>query len=181
MSIQHRSLVLNQNYEPLNVCSVKRAFLLVFSGKAEVLEIGEEPIYGVGNAEYETPSVIRLQYFVRRPTPQRRLSRREVFVRDAHTCQYCGRHSNLTLDHVIPRHKGGPHTWDNLTTACQKCNHQKGGRTPQEAKMPLITKPRRPSVNPAELFLMHLKNYSEWEPFLTGWIKKEDREMKYAS
>ena len=131
MAIQRRALVLNQNYEPLNVCSVRRAVVLVFRGKAEILEVGDEPLRGVGDARYDTPSVIRLQHFVRRPMPQLRLTRREVFARDGNRCQYCGRRSDLTLDHVTPRHRGGPHTWENLTTACRTCNHGKGGRTPE--------------------------------------------------
>ena len=98
MSVQRRALVLNQNYEPLNVCSVRRAFVLVFHGKAEVLESGEGSILGASDS-YDTPSVIRLRHFVRRPHPRPRLSRREVFARDQERCQYCGRRGgDLTLD-----------------------------------------------------------------------------------
>jgi 5-methylcytosine-specific restriction endonuclease McrA len=169
VAIQRRALVLNQNYEPLNVCSVRRAVVLVFRGKAEILEIGEEPLHGVGEARFDTPSVIRLQHFVRRPMPQPRLTRREIFARDGNHCQYCGRRSELTLDHVVPRHRGGPHTWENLVTACRSCNHRKGGRTPDEASMTLTRRPRRPSSHPAELFALHLQRYQEWTPFITGW------------
>src|SRR5689334_16955026 len=107
-------LVLNQNYEPLNVCNARRAFNLVDRGKAEVLEHAE----GVMRSAYSSfarPSVIRLVYLIRRPRPQMRLTRREIFVRDHYTCQYCGRMTHdLTIDHVMPRHRGGRHTWENL-------------------------------------------------------------------
>src|SRR6478672_8033236 len=107
-------LVLNQNYEPLNVCNARRAFNLVDRGKAEVLAHAE----GMMRSALQTfgrPSVIRLIYMIKRPRPQMRLTRREIFVRDHHTCQYCSRQTkDLTIDHVLPRHRGGPHTWDNL-------------------------------------------------------------------
>ena len=103
-------LVLNQNYEPLNVCDLPRAFRLVFGEKAEVIEYDHQVIRTV-RTDYRAPSVIRLQYQIRRPRPRVKLSRREVFARDRHTCQYCGRQSHdLTLDHVVPRYRGGGHT-----------------------------------------------------------------------
>ena len=122
-------LVLNQNYEPLNVCNLPRAFRLVFGEKAEVIEYDHQVIR-TPRTEYRAPSVIRLQYQIRRPRPRVKLSRREVFARDRHTCQYCGRQSHdLTLDHIVPRHRGGGHTWENLVAACKPCNHRKGGKT----------------------------------------------------
>ncbi len=172
MSVSRRALVLNQNYEPLNVCSVRRAFVLVFHGKAEVLESGDGPILGASD-EYDTPSVIRLRHFVRRPHPRPRLSRREVFVRDQERCQYCGRRGgDLTLDHVMPKHRGGPHAWENLVTACRACNHRKGGRTPQEARMELLSEPGRPSTHPAVMFAPYLERYREWSPFVLSWTKQ---------
>src|ERR671936_647207 len=118
-------LVLNQNYEPLNVCNPMRAFVLVDRGKAEVLEHGLGS-WRSASRTYPLPSVIRLIYLIKRPRPQMRLSRREVFNRDRYTCQYCGHHGqrDLTLDHVLPRHRGGRHTWDNLVTACKACKHR---------------------------------------------------------
>jgi 5-methylcytosine-specific restriction endonuclease McrA len=112
-------LVLNQNYEPLNVCNATRAFNLIDRGKAEILEHGSGYLRSPSR-QFPLPSVIRLIYLIRRPRPQMRLSRREVFNRDRYTCQYCGRRGqrDLTLDHVMPRHRGGRHTWDNLVTAC---------------------------------------------------------------
>ena len=122
-------LVLNQNYEPLNVCNIPRAFRLLFGSKAEVIEYNHADIHTV-RAVYRAPSVIRLQHHIRRPRPRVKLTRREIFSRDRHTCQYCGRVANdLTLDHVMPRHRGGGHTWENLVAACKPCNHRKGGRT----------------------------------------------------
>ena len=102
-------LVLNQNYEPLNVCNLPRAFRLLFGEKAEVIEYDHQMIR-TPRTEFRAPSVIRLQYMIRRPRPRVKLSRREVFARDRHTCQYCGRQTHdLTLDHVMPRHRGGAH------------------------------------------------------------------------
>ena len=172
MAIQRRALVLNQNYEPLNVCSVKRAFVLVFRGKAEVLEADALPILSVG-ATFVTPSVIRLNHFVHRPQPRPRLTRREIFTRDRDRCQYCGRvGGDLTLDHVLPKHRGGEHDWENLVTACRACNHRKGGRTPAEARMHLLREPARPSGGPGEMFAQYLERYSEWSPFLLGWMSE---------
>jgi 5-methylcytosine-specific restriction endonuclease McrA len=181
VAIQRRALVLNQNYEPLHVCSVKRAVGLVFRGKAEILEVGDEQLHGVGDARYDTPSVICLRHFVRRPMPQLRLTRREVFARDGNLCQYCGRRSDLTLDHVTPRHRGGPHTWENLTTACRTCNHGKGGRTPEEADMKLAKRPWRPSSHPAEVFAVYLERYNEWAPFIAGWRRREEPSIAVGS
>lgn len=172
MAIQRRALVLNQNYEPLNVCSVRRAFVLVYRGKAEVLEQGDEPISGAESQTFPTPSVIRLAQFVRRPHPRPRLTRREVFARDGERCQYCGqRGGQLTLDHVVPKHRGGAHAWENLVTACRACNHRKGGRTPQEARMELLSEPRRPSTHPSVMYAPYLTKYDEWRPFLLGWSR----------
>src|SRR5947209_7675057 len=103
-------LVLNQNYEPLNVCNARRAFILVDRGKAEIIEHGEGGLRSAFQT-FPLPSVIRLIYMIRRPRPKMRLTRREIFVRDHYTCQYCGRQTkDLTIDHVLPRHRGGPHT-----------------------------------------------------------------------
>src|SRR5438105_4776772 len=140
-------LVLNQNYEPLNVCPARRAFVLVDRGKAEVLEHGDGALHSASSV-FPLPSVIRLIYLIRRPRPQVRLTRREVFQRDRFTCQYCGvQGRDLTLDHVMPRHRGGKHTWENLVAACKTCNHRKAGRTPAEARMKPLHEPVRPRVS----------------------------------
>lgn len=139
-------LVLNQNYEPLNVCSWQRAFVLVALTKAEVLEFGRRPIRTVA-AAFPRPSVIRLMHMVRRPRSVVKLTRREIFVRDNYTCQYCGlRSRDLTVDHVMPKHRGGRHAWENLVSACKSCNHRKGGKTPEEARMLLLKPARAPQV-----------------------------------
>ena len=168
-ALHQSALVLNQNYEPLNVCTVRRAFVLVFRGKAELLHAGRDELRAVSRV-YELPSVIRLAQQVSRPRPHVRLSRREVFARDHGRCQYCGRAAELTLDHVLPRHRGGRHEWDNLVAACRACNHRKGGRTPGEARMVLRRRPFRPSASHASVFGPYLERYVEWAPFLIGWL-----------
>ena len=174
--VQQSALVLNQNYEPLNVCSVRRAFVLVFRGKAELLAEGDEPIHGVDAVRFTSPSVIRLRDFVRRPLPHVRLTRREVFARDNNRCQYCNRQDgDLTLDHVIPRRLGGRHEWENLVAACRGCNHRKGGRTPSEARMRLRRKPLRPVATPGMLFARYMDHYVKWRPFLRGWVERRRR------
>lgn len=163
-------LVLNQNYEPLNVCNARRALVLIDGGKAEVLEHGDAPIR-TPSRQLARPSVIRLVYMIRRPRPRVRLTRREVFVRDYHTCQYCGqRGRDLTLDHVVPRHRGGRHSWDNLVSACRSCNHRKGGRTPEEARMLLRRSPMEPRATTRYLFHQYVENehFREWQKFLPG-------------
>jgi 5-methylcytosine-specific restriction endonuclease McrA len=162
-------LVLNQNYEPLNVCNTRRAFVLVDRGKAEVLEHAEGVIR-TAFLSFPRPSVIRLITLIRRPRPQMRLTRREVFVRDRYTCQYCGKPTrDLTIDHVLPRHRGGRHSWENLVSACRHCNHRKAGRTPQEAHMTLLTEPKRPPASSYYIFYHYLESQSDWRKFIPGW------------
>ena len=166
-------LVLNQNYEPLNVCNARRAIVLVDRGKAEVLEHGEGMLRSASFA-FPLPSVIRLVYLIRRPRPQMRLSRREIFVRDRYTCQYCGRSTHeLTLDHVLPRHRGGPHSWENLVSACKQCNHRKAGRTPKEARMHLLREPFRPRTNSFFVVSQHIDSQEGWRKFIHGWEAAE--------
>ena len=167
-------LVLNQNYEPLNVCNARRAFVLVDRGKAEILEHSEGALRSALHT-FPLPSVIRLIYMIRRPRPQMRLTRREIFVRDHFTCQYCGRQTkDLTIDHVLPRHRGGPHAWDNLVSACRGCNHRKAGRTPLEAHMRLLTEPVRPPASSYYIFYHYLEAQSDWRKFIPGWERYED-------
>jgi len=141
-------LVLNQNYEPLNVTSWRRAVCLVVVGKAVVVEEDSQYI-STPSMMIRMPSVVRLCYLVRRPLPELKLSRKGVLTRDDYTCQYCGaRGRDLTIDHVIPRERGGLHTWENLVACCPECNHQKGNRTPQQAGMRLLRQPERPRFIP---------------------------------
>ena len=162
-------LVLNQNYEPLNVCNARRAVVLLDRGKAEVLEHGEGGIRTTSYT-YPLPSVIRMIYMIKRPRPQMRLSRREVFNRDRYRCLYCGRQTReLTLDHVVPRHRGGSHDWENLASACKSCNHRKAGRTPKEARMRLLRKPFAPKVTSYYVVYRYLDRQDGWRKFLPGW------------
>ncbi|HEY3078991.1 MAG TPA: HNH endonuclease [Chloroflexota bacterium] len=162
-------LVLNQNYEPLNVCNQKRALVLVNRGKAEVLEHGKSVLRSPSQT-FQSPSVIRLVYLIKRPRPKARLCRKEVFVRDNYTCQYCGaRGRDLTIDHVVPRHKGGKHSWENLVSACRACNHRKGGRTPEEARMHLLKTPVQPKVSTYYILHQYLHSYGEWRKFIPEW------------
>ncbi len=164
-------LLLNQNYQPLNVCDVRRAFVLLGHGKAETLEITDGVIRSAYE-EHSEPSIVRLLYMVKRPLHQRRLSRREVFIRDRHTCQYCGTKSNrLTLDHVMPRSRGGPHSWTNIVSACSRCNHRKAGRTPREANMLLPREPQPPRPNPYAFFHAG-RIQDQWRPYLP-WMESE--------
>ena len=154
-------LVLNQNYEPLNVCNLPRAFRLVFGEKAEVIEYDHQVIR-TPRTSFRAPSVIRLQHQIRRPRPRVKLSRREIFARDRHTCQYCGRQTHdLTLDHIVPRHRGGGHTWENLVTACKACNHRKGGKTLEEARFRLQRPPFEPRSDVYSLFTPYLERRAE--------------------
>lgn len=162
-------LVLNANYEPINVCNTRRAMGLILSGKADMVANGRGYIHTV-NQVFPRPSVIRLEYMIRRPRLRVKLTRREVFRRDDYTCQYCGRRTaDLTVDHVLPRHLGGQHTWTNVVTACQACNHRKGGRRLSEAHMTLLRAPQEPPSSAVYIFERHLRDNREWEPYLNGW------------
>lgn len=144
---KHEVLLLNANYEPLNVCNLRRAVTLIILGKAEVIE-DTGAAYLTSCGEHTTPSVVRMRYQVRRPIPRLRLSRHSILARDKYECQYCGSTRDLTLDHVIPRWVGGPHTWDNLVACCRRCNLKKGDKTPQQANMKLKKIPKQPHYVP---------------------------------
>lgn len=164
-------LVLNQNYEPLNICKVRRALNLLLKGKAEVLENGRGTLHSVAGV-FDIPSVIRLVYLVKYHRRPRKLTKLEVFSRDNYTCQYCGRESKeLTLDHVIPRRRGGEHSWENVVTACIPCNRRKAGRTPAEAGMPLLREPKPPRNNGFYVPYHHLRTHTEWWKYISGQDK----------
>jgi len=161
-------LVLNQNYEPLNICNVRRALVMVMGGKAEILEQSPSGIATTRDL-YPAPTVIRLRYFIRRPRPRVKLTRREIFARDHHTCQYCGvREHDLTIDHVVPRSRGGLHTWDNVVAACRPCNHRKGGKSIAEARMSLRNRPHEPRASAYYAIERRLdvSLHTEWLRFL---------------
>ena len=154
-------LVLNANFEPLNVCRIARAIGLLIMDKAEIIENGRGVIR-TPTRTYEQPSVIRLQYMVHRPYPHVRLNKREVFRRDGHRCQYCGRRSpHLTLDHVVPKHRGGKYEWENLVSACPQCNWRKGHRKVEETGMHLRHPPREPPATAMYLYGRYLGQNEE--------------------
>lgn len=162
-------LVLNANFEPINVCDTRRAVGLLLSEKASLVVNGRGEIHTT-RASFPRPSVIRLQSMVNRPRPHLKLTRREVFRRDSYTCQYCGKHTpELTIDHVIPRHLGGQHAWTNVVAACPACNHRKGGRMLEDAGMRLLRTPTEPPSSARYIFGRHLVENESWETFLAGW------------
>ena len=179
-------LVLNRSYLPVHITSVRRAFSLVYQGVARVVDeqyetfdfdswrdlairAGDDSI-GVVGGLIRVPRVILLIAFDRIPKRHVRFSRINVYGRDRSTCQYCGRRfprTDLNLDHVVPRSKGGRTTWQNVVCSCLDCNRRKGGRTPQQAGMRLIAPPRRPRWTPMVGVLAGRRGYPEWRPFLS--------------
>ena len=160
---------MNASYEPLNVCSVRRAHVLVWKGKAEVLEQLDVPLHSA-TSTYPWPHVIRLVTYVRVPRGvKRKISRRALFARDGWRCVYCGTMSGrLTLDHVVPRSRGGDSVWENVVTSCAPCNMRKGNRLPEEVSMTLRAKPRPP----ASVLFIHLATPripNGWQQYLNGF------------
>jgi 5-methylcytosine-specific restriction endonuclease McrA len=162
-------LVLNASYEPLNVCSVRRAHVLVFKGKAEVLEEHETPLHS-STSTFPRPHVIRLVQYVRVPrTAKRKISRRALFARDGWSCVYCGTSGGrLTLDHVVPRSRGGDSVWENVVTACAPCNLRKGDKLPEEASMTMRRSPRVPSPTLFILLSAPSELPQTWNRYLPG-------------
>jgi 5-methylcytosine-specific restriction endonuclease McrA len=164
-------LVLNHNYQPLNVTNVARALGLLCLGKAHAIET-DSRVFRSERLAVKMPTVVRLNHHVRRPVPVLRISRKAVFARDDHTCQYCGaRNVPLTLDHVIPRERGGTTDWTNLVCCCTKCNNHKGNRTPDQAGMRLLRRPFRPKFIPYisyTKFLTAARNPA-WRPYLAPY------------
>ena len=162
-------LVLNASYEPLNVCSLRRAHVLVYKGKAEVIEELDRPLRSA-TSTYRWPHVIRLVQYVRVPRiVQRKISRRALFARVGWRCVYCGTAGGrLTLDHVIPRSRGGESSWENVVTSCAPCNLRKADRLPHEVHMELAVPPRPPA---AVLFirLAAPKIPTGWERYLAPY------------
>ncbi|MEI6380990.1 MAG: HNH endonuclease [Cyanobacteriota bacterium ELA615] len=160
-------LVLNASYEPLNITSWRRAVVLLLKGKAEQLEHNGQLLY----AGFPLPTVIRLRHYVQVPYKEIPLTRRNVLERDRHTCQYCShRGDDLTLDHVVPKSRGGADSWENLIAACVRCNVNKGNRTPREAGMTMLSQPRKPHSSLYFELVKHTKSDLEhqWRKYVIG-------------
>jgi len=164
--INRNVLMLNQNYEPLTICSARRAIVLLFQGKGEMIETADGlKIHTVSRA-YSLPSVVRLWQYKRVPFRKIMLSRKNIITRDGHRCQYCGtRRGAMTIDHVIPKKLNGSDTWDNMICACIRCNNKKGDRTPEQAGMSIRRQPTRPSH--ISFIQRHLGAHDQrWRPYL---------------
>lgn len=158
-------LILNADYRAISICTVPKAFLLVYLNKAEMVAENPKDKIRTVNKTYPLPSIIRLNSYVSVPFRNVVMTRQNIFKRDNNTCVYCGKQSDLTLDHVMPKSRGGKTHWENLVTACKRCNSEKGSSTPEEAKMHLRIKPFKPT------FLMFVRDCSgnleeNWLPFL---------------
>jgi len=195
-ALQCNVLALNRNFLAAQVISVKRAFCLLFKDLAEVIHVeggtycaydfeawrefcdlkmvlGERRDYEdwvrAVNFEIQAPRVIRLLSYDRLPRNTVKFNRRNIFLRDGHRCQYCGKRYStprLSLDHVLPKSRGGSDTWENIVCACLKCNVDKGGRTPAEAGMKLLQKPTRPHRSPLLSRQLTLSKYESWRNFI---------------
>lgn len=158
-------LVLNQDYSPLTICSIERAFLLLYLDKADLLSQLQGRALRTVSSSFPFPSVIRIKRYVNVPYKGVILTRHNIFKRDSHICQYCGTNKDLTLDHLIPKSKGGKSTWTNLVTACKRCNARKGDFKPEDVGLVLLRKPIRPS------YVMFIRSTAktlreDWLPYL---------------
>jgi 5-methylcytosine-specific restriction endonuclease McrA len=165
------TLLLNATYEPLRVVNWQKAIALLWQGKVEVLEVYDREVHAV-SISIKLPSVMRLLKMVRLKESHRavKFSRINIFTRDGYACQYCRhkfRTEELTFDHVVPIAKGGRKTWENIVTACWRCNNKKSGRTPDEAGMRLMKKPVKPRWNPVVTITIGIRNTPEsWRDYL---------------
>jgi 5-methylcytosine-specific restriction endonuclease McrA len=164
-------LILNYNYQPLNVTNVRRALGLLCLGKAHTVEV-DSKVFRSEHMAVRMPTVLRLNHYVRRPVPVLRVSRKGIFARDSHTCQYCGaRSGSLTIDHVLPKERGGTSDWANLVCCCTRCNNKKGNRTPEQAGMRLRKQPFRPKFIPYISYSKFLSAAGNpvWRPYLAPY------------
>lgn len=159
-------LLLNFTYEALNVTSFRRALKLLLVGKAEIVKKMDGKVIHSAHRSIPLPSIIRLRYFVKRPHLEVPLTRKNILLWNNYTCQYCGLKDgkSMTVDHVIPKSLGGNSSWENLVCACKTCNARKRSRSPREADMKLIHKPRRPKLIPWRPFRREVPK--EWLQFL---------------
>ena len=162
-------LVLNATYEPINVCGARRALILLLKGVAAEEERSRHEVHSPTRV-LAVPSVIRLLEYRRIPRQTRALSRKNILVRDRHTCQYCGNihsASDLTLDHVVPRSRGGKSTWENLVSCCRRCNNRKGDRLPAEAGMGLVRYPQPFNLHTSRNLMRQLGHHQQaWRKYL---------------
>jgi 5-methylcytosine-specific restriction endonuclease McrA len=184
-TLQQPTLVLNRNWQPINITSVARSISMVFSGTARVVDPNTYQLFDwhdwasiqpsdqqkfiqAVSQRFCVPEVISLVNFDRLPTATVTFSRRNIFKRDRFTCQYCGgqpKSDELTIDHVVPRAQGGESSWENCVLACVSCNHSKADRTPQQAQIKLRKFPVRPSWNPA--YSRHTVRMDSWQKFVS--------------
>jgi 5-methylcytosine-specific restriction endonuclease McrA len=169
-----RVLVLNQTFEPLQVCSARRAVVLLFTGKAERIEDSPR-VFRSPSTALVVPAVIRLQAFVRRPVPPSvSFNKKNILKRDAFTCQYCGRNGGerMTIDHVVPKSLGGRTVWENVVSCCRACNLRKGNKHPAEAGMSLLRKPGKPRSPLALGHFVHSPAYAaSWGKYLPAQVE----------
>lgn len=167
--LQAPVLVLNATYEPINVTPVRRAVVLLFKGVATTEEV-DGAFVRSSRTSMRVPSVIRLREFRRIPHQTRALSRKNILIRDRHTCQFCGRifpAGELTLDHIVPRSRGGRTDWDNLVACCHACNSRKGDRLPEEAGLKLLRPPRSFTLHTSrQLMRLMGKSDERWRKYL---------------
>ncbi|PPS43534.1 HNH endonuclease [Chroococcidiopsis sp. TS-821] len=170
--LEQSVVVFSKNYLPISKINVRRAIQLLIAGKAEALDLTQESwLVRSPSMVLVVPAYIRLTVTsVERIWKVPPVNRREVLRRDNYTCQYCGSHKHLTLDHVIPVSRGGLHTWDNVVTACERCNQRKSDRTPIEASMPLHTKPKAP-MHPTVAFAEQFWRSEPFPPEIGGTSK----------
>jgi len=162
-------LVLNSTYEAIHICSLKRAIVLVLKGVAVVEEASDKVLHS-SNSAFAVPMVIRLVRYIYIPKKDVHLTRKNVILRDKHICQYCGqkyRSEDLTMDHVIPRSRGGVTTWENVVACCRTCNNRKADRLPKEAGLKLIKKPEMPR----RIMYLHVVRYmaqdiEQWKKYI---------------
>jgi 5-methylcytosine-specific restriction endonuclease McrA len=158
-------LVLNQDFSALTVCSVERAVVLIHLRKAELVHAHPDRFVRSPSIRFPWPSIVRLRGYVRVPYKRIMLTRKNILRRDRFRCQYCSSRDDLTVDHILPKSRGGRDTWENLVAACNRCNNRKGNRTPDEADMRLQSKPFRPSY---VMFIRDLMGTVDdtWKPYL---------------
>lgn len=167
--MQEPVLVLNATFEPINVTAVRRAMVLMLKGVAQAEELNNAAVHSPSKA-LQVPSVIRLLAYRHIPQQSRALSRKNILLRDRNTCQFCGAafpSSELTLDHVVPRSRGGRSSWENLVACCYRCNNNKGDRTPEEAGLKLSRRPRPFTLHTSRQLMRLIGHKDEkWRKYL---------------